>query len=129
MYFIECTLSNTLSLSNEFLNNRYINGEIEWQRCSLTIQGWPPNCVSSPPTILKLLAYTSPHSENLKIFFFLTSKYFRQVGKYFLVILVFVRIVHRQINEGLYTWGNMKILIIFAEANIPSFSSQQYRVG
>ena len=28
-----------------------------------TIQGWPPNCVSSPPTILKLLAYTSPHSE------------------------------------------------------------------
>ena len=33
------------------------------------------------------------------------------------------------INEGLYTWGNMKILIIFAEANIPSFSSQQYKVG
>ena len=33
------------------------------------------------------------------------------------------------INEGLYTWGNKKILIIFAEANIPSFSSQQNRVG
>ena len=28
----------------------------------LTIHGCPPNCVSSPPTILKLLAYTSPHS-------------------------------------------------------------------